>query len=661
MAKTDFLQKSKEGFLKKLFGVAFIMLGCMLLWEIKIKVSAQDGVTQGSYEPYLYGTLYDLGSEGITPGSLGDNGFWRRTESILIDDDGNKYTVYNASYDTDGKFIKETYYYSDGTLKSLREYDSKGYLKKESYNYTDGRLWYIKEYEYDAKGYLIKETSYNPEGHVNFINEYEYDAKGYPIKHVFTNDGTVTTVSKENEYDSKGNLLRVTYYDDTNGMMDHIAEIEYDKYDNIVKCTCIYPNGTVYSILEYKYDEKRNEIEGIVTKGFSMLGPAGINTGNKRTSEYIYDDTGRCVLQKTKWYKPDGTIDDRYGSRESKWTWFGPVDERPISNNDKVTDKISALPDDGSIIVDYSDNAEVSADVFTTIAGTNKDVTFTSEGISWEFSGSDIDASAAKKIDLSTTITMISKQDQNTASAIENLFGQERNALVLKFADNGKLPGKAKIRINADEALKQYLGTTGLEVFYWDNENNTLVPIASKVSIDDNNQIVFEIDHCSYYVVKGRETTKEDKHIPEDVNKDVPEGYEMLFRLYNPNSGEHFYTKSKKEGNSLIDLGWNYEGEGWTAPISGTPVYRLYNKNAGDHHYTTSEREKNKLVATGWEYEGIGWYSETAENGKPLYRLYNPNATGAGSHHYTTSTRERDSLIKQGWNDEDIAWYGLKK
>ena len=46
-------------------------------------------------------------------------------------------------------------------------------------------------------------------------------------------------------------------------------------------------------------------------------------------------------------------------------------------------------------------------------------------------------------------------------------------------------------------------------------------------------------------------------------------------RLYNPNSGEHFYTASPVEKVSLMDAGWNYEGIGWTAPADGNAVYRL--------------------------------------------------------------------------------------
>ena len=130
-----------------------------------------------------------------------------------------------------------------------------------------------------------------------------------------------------------------------------------------------------------------------------------------------------------------------------------------------------------------------------------------------------------------------------------------------------------------------------------------------------------------------------------------------MLRLYNPNSGEHFYTASTVEKDNLIKAGWKYEGLAWKAPEkSKTPVYRLYNANAGDHHYTVSNNEKENLIKAGWKYEGIGWYSDDSKT-VPLYRLYNPNAV-AGSHHYTMSKKESTDLIKAGWKDEGIAWYG---
>ncbi|WP_280737220.1 MULTISPECIES: MucBP domain-containing protein [unclassified Enterococcus] len=128
-----------------------------------------------------------------------------------------------------------------------------------------------------------------------------------------------------------------------------------------------------------------------------------------------------------------------------------------------------------------------------------------------------------------------------------------------------------------------------------------------------------------------------------------------MYRLYNPNSGEHFYTADTNEKASLISVGWEDEGLGWLAPDKGDEVYRLYNPNAGDHHYTLNEAEKNLLIANGWEDEGLGWYS-SVEKELPLYRAYNPNAK-TGTHNYTTKEIEQNNLVSVGWEDEGIAWY----
>ena len=137
-----------------------------------------------------------------------------------------------------------------------------------------------------------------------------------------------------------------------------------------------------------------------------------------------------------------------------------------------------------------------------------------------------------------------------------------------------------------------------------------------------------------------------------------PNSVEM-YRLYNPNSGEHFYTASSNERANLISVGWSYEGVGWIAPVDGAPAYRVYNPNAGDHHYTMSVEERDYLVAVGWNDEGVGWNS-AGEDGVPLWRQYNPNAV-AGAHNYTTDELERDMLVSAGWSHEGVGWYGLKQ
>ncbi|WP_159721331.1 FIVAR domain-containing protein [Enterococcus sp. CSURQ0835] len=132
-----------------------------------------------------------------------------------------------------------------------------------------------------------------------------------------------------------------------------------------------------------------------------------------------------------------------------------------------------------------------------------------------------------------------------------------------------------------------------------------------------------------------------------------------LYRLYNPNSGEHFYTLNAGERDGLVKAGWNNEGIGWYTPEKGDTVYRLYNPNAGDHHYTDNKGEYDNLVKIGWTGEGESFKSDTAKT-VPIYRAYNPNAK-AGAHNFTPSKDEQTGLVAKGWDDEGIGFYGVNK
>lgn len=151
-------------------------------------------------------------------------------------------------------------------------------------------------------------------------------------------------------------------------------------------------------------------------------------------------------------------------------------------------------------------------------------------------------------------------------------------------------------------------------------------------------------------VAKTAEIPTKTKAVEQRVAvKDVP-----VFRIYNPNSGEHFYTMNGYERDMLKGVGWRYEGIGWRSVLSGLEVYRLYNPNSGEHFYTMNGNERNMLRDIGWRYEGIGWY--TLNSGMPVYRVYNPNG-GVGAHHYTVNGNERDNLRNHGWRYEGIGWY----
>ena len=141
-------------------------------------------------------------------------------------------------------------------------------------------------------------------------------------------------------------------------------------------------------------------------------------------------------------------------------------------------------------------------------------------------------------------------------------------------------------------------------------------------------------------------------------NNNNKQDTQSIYRMYNRNAGQHHYTGSLFESQSLRKAGWSYEGIGWISPNKGANVYRVYNPNSGEHLYTSSAFEKNSIVKLGWKYEGVSWHS----GGKiPVYRLFNPKATGKQeSHHYTLNTYERNNLIRLGWKSDGVAWNALK-
>ena len=125
-----------------------------------------------------------------------------------------------------------------------------------------------------------------------------------------------------------------------------------------------------------------------------------------------------------------------------------------------------------------------------------------------------------------------------------------------------------------------------------------------------------------------------------------PDGAINIYRFYNSSTGNHFYTASENEKIS----------------ISQVPIYRFYNPNSGDHFYTASENEKSILANTnksGYLIEGVAFYAYNSQitNTLPVYRFFN---SANGDHFYTISEDEKKSLIDNpqwGYSYENIAFY----
>lgn len=128
-----------------------------------------------------------------------------------------------------------------------------------------------------------------------------------------------------------------------------------------------------------------------------------------------------------------------------------------------------------------------------------------------------------------------------------------------------------------------------------------------------------------------------------------------LYRIYNPNTGEHFFTEYNDEKDWLVNQGWRYEEVAWVVPKEGEAVYRLYNPIVGDHFYTKSVAEYDGLATQGWLQEGRAFYSDVSKN-VPVFRSYNKNAQ-AGAHMYTAAIAEHNGILNAGWKNEEVSFY----
>lgn len=199
-------------------------------------------------------------------------------------------------------------------------------------------------------------------------------------------------------------------------------------------------------------------------------------------------------------------------------------------------------------------------------------------------------------------------------------------------------------------------------ITFWSN-NEKILQISSKGEWNaletGNVSVTYSVNLSEDSLEKLKQKYPNDTFIIKDIgnviNFNIVSKIETTSRLYNPNSGEHFYTNNYSEKLNLFSHGWVDEGHAWTSlATSDIPVYRLYNPNFGNHHYTKSVAENNLLIDLGWKYEGIAFYSFESTN-NPVFRLYNPNSD-AGSHFLTLDLNERNSLINLGWRDEGVAF-----
>lgn len=138
-----------------------------------------------------------------------------------------------------------------------------------------------------------------------------------------------------------------------------------------------------------------------------------------------------------------------------------------------------------------------------------------------------------------------------------------------------------------------------------------------------------------------------------------------MYRAYNPNADYHFFTTSLEEFDNAVAHGYRDETTGRagfkvleTEGNGSTAIFRLYNLQTGRHYYTASAAERDYLVSivpppasgpdtrtSGWRYEKVeGFiYTDEAPGTTEIFRLYNNNS---GVHLYTEDANYKDAVLE---------------
>lgn len=125
-------------------------------------------------------------------------------------------------------------------------------------------------------------------------------------------------------------------------------------------------------------------------------------------------------------------------------------------------------------------------------------------------------------------------------------------------------------------------------------------------------------------------------------------GTKPLYRYFNQNAGDHFYTMSPNDLGPGAQ-GWNFQTVAaylYNYQASGTTsLYRFWNAKLGDHLYTTNIQETNGL--SGWVYEGVTGYvlSNYIVGSEAFKRYYNGRIA---DHYYGIGADPGNGYVYEG-------------
>lgn len=362
------------------------------------------------------------------------------------------------------------------------QYDGSGSYELDTIYLTDDnghRQYYYSERYENQKPTLPKELSFT------ITNESGEDVTGPVLKGISIDKTEVEALSEV--------ILTLDVEDDLSGYQSAIVDVVNRKNDR--------------RITSHSSKDNPNEVKVLISEweptGLFEVECVYLFDKNNNLSTYYAENLPNQVSFLVKNVDENDTSGDIFTS----------------TNNANLVEDIQNMANGSTAHIYYGNGATISADVFKAIKGQDKTIALKSDGIEWIFNGQDVTDANINDIDLTTSIEAKWNSDSDAAEGID----WEQNALILSFAENGKLPAPAKIRIKADWVFKDEVGTENLYVYYYDNTKKEYVQVAADLTITQDEYLEFTIDHNSDFVItKGELKEKEEPSYP-DPNPDVPQ------------------------------------------------------------------------------------------------------------------------------------------
>ena len=211
----------------------------------------------------------------------------------------------------------------------------------------------------------------------------------------------------------------------------------------------------------------------------------------------------------TWYYSPTGEYNmDELVARDEGGT-YAIIARVPINNGftvseDSISDfeylvtapsligEIENIPQGGHGVILFNYNQHTApAELFDAMKGKDATFTFSNNDLQWQWKGTDL-TKASKDVDLWV--------DSWTESG--EPYGLTDDVLVIRFADNGELPGPVKMRIKSDYYFKIH-GLSGAAYLYFQDGENIYNESSGVTAVLDKNDhwCEFTVSHNSTFII----------------------------------------------------------------------------------------------------------------------------------------------------------------